>query len=344
MMADSTLAAIQKKMRKLASVPSVQQLSDAEVNEYINTYVLYDFPSELRLFALKETFTFYTAPNIDTYATTTAPITDPLYNFRNKYVSIHPPIYIGGLRATYTQSLDALYNTYSKINYKAQIGSGSALGTRTFTGTLGNHPFLQNNVIFNSVDTSGNPLTLIDYPISSLSGALGPAGQPQTLPSPYGDVNYVTGAYSINFNNLGANFPLPPAPNQPIWSQVVPYSPALPVMMCYYDDTFILRPVPDGVYSVQMEVYARPTELLTAGQSPKLEQWWQLIAIGAAIKACEDKVEMERVALLKPMYEDQKDMALNVTVVQNSNKRAGSIYAEQVAAGVGSGKPNVFNN
>lgn len=332
---DSTLTAIETKVRRLTRAPSEQQLSTTDLDDYINTFVLYDFPSQLRLFALKQQFTFYTAPNIDTYSTVNAPTTSPLYNFKNQYISIHPPFYIGGLRAQFTQSLSALYDVYSKIQFKQQIATGNGSLT-LYTGTLTNVPFLQNNVIFSTVDSGNNALTYIDQPVtgSSENGNLINA----ETQVPRGTINYLTGGFLIDFESIPAN-------GASIFAQTTPYSPALPVMICYYGDQFIVRPVPDGVYSVTMEVYARPTALL-AGQSPFLEQWWQFIAYGAAKKICEDRLEMELVQMLMPEYENQKEQILNTTIVQNSNKRMQSPFAEQVGSGGvgGPGSPTVFNN
>ena len=44
----STLAQIQTKVRRLTRSISEQQLSTTELNNYINTSVLYDFPEHLR--------------------------------------------------------------------------------------------------------------------------------------------------------------------------------------------------------------------------------------------------------------------------------------------------------
>lgn len=71
-MANSTLAAIQTKVRRLTRTPSTAQLSVADLNEYINTFILYDFPEHLRLFDLRTTFTFTTQPFQDTYPTDVA--------------------------------------------------------------------------------------------------------------------------------------------------------------------------------------------------------------------------------------------------------------------------------
>jgi hypothetical protein len=341
----SSLETVQTKVRRLTRSPSTTVLSDADLNEYINTFVLYDFPEHLRLFALKETFEFYTSPNIDTYETNTTDTTAPLYNFKNKYVSIHPPIYIAGLQATYTQSRSALFSRYSQNNFINSFATGDGV-TTSFSGTLVNIPVLQNNVIFTSKDSLGNGLVLVDFPnsVSPNSGDLGVPNQPPTVfPSAWGGVSYVTGEFTANFLDKN-EVATPPGDGEQIFSETVPYNASMPVMMLFFDEKFILRPVPDKVYKVQMEVYARPTELL-AGQSPKLEQWWQYIAYGAAKKIFEDRLDMDSVQLIMPEFLEQQSLVLRTTVMQNSNQRVPTIFQEQVGGGNYSvGRNNVFNS
>ena len=87
-MADSTLEAIIKKVRRLTRSPSVAQMSDDDIKEYVDTFVLYDFPEHLRLFTFKTTFTFYTEPNVDVYLPTMAA---PLLDFNETYTTfLHP--------------------------------------------------------------------------------------------------------------------------------------------------------------------------------------------------------------------------------------------------------------
>src|SRR6267142_3467753 len=97
-----TLTAIETKVRRITRSPSTAQLSDADLNNYINTFVVYDFPEHLRTFNLRTTFTFYTNPYQDEYFTDTAsfgnPVTNPtiinnpLYDFQNKYLTVHNPV------------------------------------------------------------------------------------------------------------------------------------------------------------------------------------------------------------------------------------------------------------
>lgn len=61
-MATATLEEIKKKVRRLTRSLSTSILSEADLEQYINTFVLYDFPEHLRLFNLESTFEFYTEP------------------------------------------------------------------------------------------------------------------------------------------------------------------------------------------------------------------------------------------------------------------------------------------
>src|SRR5215475_2862809 len=104
----STLQAIQTKVRRLTRSPSQAQLTDADLQNYINTFVVYDFPEHLRTFNLRTTYSFVCNSFQDVYPTDTASFvgvtTNPLYFFQNKYLTVHPPFYIAGYQAYYTQN------------------------------------------------------------------------------------------------------------------------------------------------------------------------------------------------------------------------------------------------
>lgn len=328
-MADSTLNAVRIKMRRLTRSPSANQLSDTAIDEYVNTFIQYDFPEHLRLFTLRETLTFYTEPNVDTYGSNAVP-NDPLNNFENRYISVHEPVFVAGYRSSFTQSRDQFYNMYPLTNSISSIGVTGDGVTTIFNGTISAIPFLQNNVTFTSVDSSGDGLALVDYPASNTTGALGLPGAPQVLPSPFGQVNYITGAFTLNF-------PVAPGNGEDIESQTVPYVAARPQHILYFDNTFFMRPIPDKVYSINIEVYRRPTELLASNQSPELEQWWQYIAYGASKKLLEDRFDHESVAMIMPEFEEQQRLVLRKTLSQQSNERVATIYTDQSEYGYNGG-------
>lgn len=353
----STLDAIQKKVRRLTRSPSTAQLADDDLQNYINTFVVYDFPEHLRMFNLRTTFTFVTNPGQDVYPTDEVSFvgvtTNPLYNFQNKYISVHPPVYIAGYNVFFTQSREQYFSVYPNTNNISSIGmtgdgittqftgTVTSAGPSNFSGTNQGAVLLQNQVLFSSIDVSGQGLALVDVPVVSSTtgntfeiGNLYIPGQQPTTP-PTGSllnnfINYATGQFKITF-------PFPPAAGAPINSQTVPSVPSLPQSMLFYDNKFTVRPVPDQPYRVNFEAYVRPTYIMDTNQSPQLEEWWQYIAYGAAKKIFEDRMDMDSVALIMPEFKKQEALCLRRTIVQYTNERVATIYTEQTSFGPGSG-------
>ena len=372
-MAVSSLAAIQNKVRLITRSLSEAQLTTSQLNQYVNTYVLYDFPETLRLFNLKTTFSFYTLPFVDTYSTTTN-TASPLYNFTNKYLTTDSPIYIAGYNALFSQSREQFYGIYPLVNSISSIGQ-TGNGTKTsFTGVINSQQanipqnstqfsvLLKNNVVFDSIDIYGNGLCMQDSPILDsttgnptgygyLYNALTTNENPYnaitnlngyptiSLAAPYfgttgfpvlNYINYITGKFVVNFATS-------PYEGATINSQTVPVNPAIPQALLFYDGQFIVRPVPDQSYRVDMEVWVQPAELLLLGQTPELEEWWQLIAWNAAKKVFEDRMDYDSIAQILPSLKEQEALVLRRTIVQQTSQRASTIYSEQGRTGYNSG-------
>lgn len=356
-MATTSLTTIQTKVRRLTRSPSEAQLTDADLNQYINTFVVYDFPEHLRTFNLLETFRFWCNPYQDKYITdSTLPITNPLYNFENRYISILPPLYIAGFQSFYSESREQFYGIYPNVNSIMSIGFQGNGATTTFTGVinLNSGPnfvqpnpnyltasLIQNEVLFDSVDINGAGLSLIDVPVidaatgnPTLNGNLYvPGTQPAVPPlvvTANNTINYATGAFTITF-------PVAPGVGRPINSQTIPSILARPQAMLYFDNTIFIRPVPDQPYQINFQAYKRPTELLSGSQSPELEEWWQYIAYGAAKKIFEDRMDTESVGQIMPEFKQQERLCNRRTIVQYTNQRTATIYTEQTSYGGGSG-------
>ena len=339
----STLEQIRTKVRRLTRSMSTSQLSVADLDNYINTSILYDFPENLRLFNQHKTFTFYTIPFVDTYPSSDNP-TDPLYNFKNKYININPPVYIAGYQALYSQSRDQFFGIYPMIRSIASIGvTGNGVAV-TFTGVINtqqalipqnlvqNILILKNNVLFSSVGIDNFGLSLIDLPLTS-DNAIGNLYKPggplpsDTVQDLNNYINYLTGQFVITF-------PVAPKAGVQIDSQTVLQQPSIPTAMLYYDGNFVMRPVPDQPYPVQMEVYVRPTELLASepDQAPELSQWWQYISYLASTKIFQDRMDLESVQQLAPELRKQECLVLRRTIVQNTTQRVSTIYTENSGA------------
>lgn len=323
----STLTQIRTKIRRLTRSPSVNQLTDQQIDDYVNTFVLYDFPQHLKLFSLRKVLTFYTQPNIDTYENNTVNPDDPLYNFINKVTSIHGPVYIAGIQAFYSQSREQFQKMYPMINNTELVGTGDGV-TNVFNGTLSAKPVMAGNVTFTSIDTLNNALTWVDTPdIDPLTGlqlSTGTLNQVNaTIPGwPAGTINYVTGVWNITFTAA----PNCPGAGTSIYCQARPYTASKPYSMLYFDNKFILRPIPDMPYRVEVEAFMRPTELLTGTDEPKLSQWWQYIAYGAAKKVFEDRLDQESIQLIMPEFKQQELLVLRETIMQMSNERSSTIF------------------
>jgi hypothetical protein len=317
--ANSTLTAIQTKVRRITRSPSEAQLSDPDLNQYINTAVLYDFPETLRLFNLRKTLTFYTQPNVAEYSSTTNP-DDPLYDFTNRYITIHPPVYVAGIQIQLSQSEQEFFGYWPKNAFITTIGIGDNIET-LFSGNITNIPVLRNLVNITYIDALGNGIVLYDIPDAgtTITGKLFLVGEPVNILDPYGTINYVTGAFTLDLFT-------PPAQNVPIRSQSYSYVAARPNIMLFYDGKFQFRPVPDQSYKVTMEVYAQPAALLAAGNVPELSEWWQYISYLAAKKIFEDRMDMESVQLIMPELKNQERLILRRTLVQQSNERASTIF------------------
>lgn len=328
----SALSAIQQKVRLLTRSPDENLLPTSTLNNYINNAILYNFPSNIRLFSYRTVLTFYTQPFVDTYATSNDP-NNALYNFTNQYIAIHPPAYLAGIQGFFTQWRDIFYGYWPQTNTIADTNlRGDGLQT-TFSGVVFASPMLQNHVNFNALDANGNSIVLVDTPSSNPTiGALGiQQNGPTAFPSIYGFINYVTGAFTVNFAA-----PLnPPAAGTTIWVENIAYQPGKPLSMLFYNDTFTIRPVPDKTYAIQVEADVRPTVLLQASDVPSKGEYWQYIAYLAAKLVFEDRMDLESVQQIMPELRRQECMVLRTSIMQQANDRTITPYTQGKNYGFG---------
>jgi hypothetical protein len=359
-----TLTQIQQKVRRLTRSPSEAQLTTADLNNYINTALVYEFPEELRTFKLHETFTFYTNAYQTDYPTdifdfggASNAAANPLYNFENKYLTMNPPVYVGGFQVFFTQSREEFFNIYPKISSVASIGTLGDGTTTSYSGVINTAQtsvpqslvqqvnLLPGSIVFNAIDVNFNTTTMVDSQLldattgnPTIWGSLYPVGQTPVQPiignPPYDNdviannfINYLTGSYTVTF-------PVAPGIGQTIDSESVALSTARPQSVLFYDGKFTVRPSPDQAYQVNIEVYQRPDALLANGQAPQLEEWWQYIAYLSARLIFQDRMDADSIQLILPELNRQQRLCLRRTLVQNSNTRVATIYT-QTLNGIG---------
>ena len=343
---DTTLAAIQKKVRRITRSPSVNLLSENDLNEYINTFLVYGFPEHLRTFNFRTNYSFFTNPNQDVYPTDTlsfgGAVNNVLFDFQNNFTTVHPPFYISGYPVSFVQSQAELYGAFPKTNtVQETISTGNGI-TTNFSGTLSTGlisntttSLLQREVLFNSIDIAGIGVSLTDIPVVDITdGSNFPQGNLydpngadyktslRTAPIAveiFNRIDYTTGAYNITFSNA-------PAIGQPIYAQYSLAKTSRPLMVGYYANKFIVRPVPDKVYRVEFEVYANPTWLMNTTDSPDLKEYWQYIAYGASRKIFEDRMDYDSIQMITPGFTEQQNLCERRTLVQLSNNKVPTIY------------------
>jgi hypothetical protein len=346
MSAPSTLATIRNKIRRITGRPSNTSITDAQIDESVNTFYVFDFPEHLRLQNLRVNYQFLTSANI------------PVYDFpTDLFLTIMPPIFIAGYQSYMTQSRENFFRLNPALNYLQQsVATGTGvISTYTFNLANGNilrgfkrnppgaysdytayalpaAPFKTNtlnwNVMFSGLDALGNSVSLVDDGLGNLwlpnEDIAWDAGLAQTIPLPRGSINYITGAVSITF-------PTAIGLGNPISAQYVPFVPARPMSACFFQDQISIYPIPNSAYTVSFEAYKYPTALLQSGESPQLAEWWQALAYGGADKIFTDNGDMENAAKYRPLLDEQLRLIMRRTIVQQTSERTSTIYTEQTS-------------
>jgi hypothetical protein len=361
------LSRLRYTVRKLTGQFDTNQLPDSSpasgevtvsdppgIDDYINDFYLFDFPEHLRTLKLKDFYIFNTIPNCGTY------------NLPQNIYSVEPPIYIDNYQFAWYQSPDVFYRIWPEFNFiDAAIATtdGTSL---TYTFTLTQTPVQQGTVLIGQQpNLDGNPSPqletftdqdspiLLDQPLQIkftnpgvLTGNLGGTGT----------VDYLTGTVSITYNTI------PPA-GLNINAHYHPYVASRPRDIMFYQQQLFLRPIPNDTYAVKVMAYVQPTVALNAlsnsatfypgggsqtpgvpsqfaGNSvpgsqsmstvPLFNEWWQVIAYGAAIKILIQEGDHEEVIRLKSYFEEQKLLAQRKCLKQLSNQRIQTPYAENV--------------
>lgn len=395
--ADSTLAAIRKKVRRLTSSSSESALSTADIDQQINTYYSQDFAYSVKIDQMRNVYTFFTQPNVDRY-----PL-DVNYN-----QGVRAPCYFEGIQGNFMkdrQQFNAMWPRFptqfqqsattltGSITAASQalpcqitsVGHGLASGAVvTITGVVGmtelnggtyiisvvdaNNftllaidstgfvayssggtwtassqsfsftipaPFLAHEVVIGGVTSFGSSFAINDngfgslqlqVPITQTSVPAETSPQPgmknlntanpgQTNVRNIGAVDYVNGAIAFN---LPAGYDLAAGTSLTIW--VSQYQPGRPYTLFFWNNEFIVRPVPNNVFKVEVETFLTPVQLLESDQVPILNQWWQLIAIGASLKILEERQDMDGVENLSKMYDRQEGLTLERQGVEEINQ------------------------
>jgi len=278
------LAAVRAKIRGVTGTPSTDQLSVADLDNYINNYYVFTMPFELKEQIQDNFLDFKTVVGQDVYA------------FPGGYFSDQPGAYCDGFPMIFYQDKDVFYQDWPQQYGVDNLATGDGV-TFNFVGGLQNPPLIKGTLFI----TDGTQV-LQDNGAGAFTG------------NGFGTINYTTGAYNVTFT-------LAPAASATIYGKYQGYSGNRPQGVLFFQNTFILRPVPDQVYQLRMEGYIQP---LTLTGTPMQEEWGALIAYGAALEIFADRGDMENYERYYPVFKRFENVALGRTIQQlNSQQSVG---------------------
>lgn len=382
---DTTVTAMRQKVRRVTLAADESQLSDAAIDNYINTFYSQDFPYAIKVDHLRTIFTFYTEPFKDTY------LLD-----RNVYQGIRDPIYVEGREGSMYKDEREFYRVWPKIASKSTqtvvagnitainiVGAPVCVVSTSATTGLQNGDLVTFTGIVGTTELNGNTYAIANLtansfevvqagPTAYVSGGTWNSNRAIFTQSGYflrgqsvigglmssgsyeklhdngnpglnnildennvvrGTVNYATGLFNVAFAS-----PLTFGQLLTVWTCA--YQPGRPFNLLYFSknqsygasdniDNLVIRPVPDDIYKIEFEAYFTPTDFVAlagVGGTPIIGQWWQYIALGAAIKILQDRNDMETLENVIPEFKRQEALVLERQGCEEIGVRNGSLY------------------
>lgn len=326
-----SLDMMQNTVRRMTARYTPQQMTNTQLNNYINLAYTLHFPEQFKNTKLTKPYVFLTVPNVDTYdfVYQAGLVDDPKLPPGNLAlpgnVQITPPVYCQGYILRYFQDKTTFYNRWPKLTVNQQINTGTGVLT-TYTGTIPSTPFLRAQldifgnvteaaVIISTFDNSGYNFSMSDVPQpnSNIGSLVGEDG------FIYGLVNYITGSYTFSAVIPAGDI---------IYASVIPYQSSRPTDVIFYNQQITFRPVPQQVYQVEFQISQQPTQLIMNGDAPELNEWYLFICAIAAKLIYTDFPDEEGMAYLQPIYDEQMQIAQRRTLRQMSSQRAQTIFSQ----------------
>lgn len=285
-----TFANMKSKLRAVTGRPSTDDLTDDQVEAYINNAYVYVMPFELKEQITNQFLTFKTTPGTDVYA------------FPGGYFTDSPGAYADGFPMIFYESPDIFFQDWPQQYAVDNIATGDG-STSTFSGGLQNPPVIIGTLFITADDPTGNQQLVQD----NGSGALTGDGT--------GTINYLTGAYSVTFNS-------PPASSANIYAKYQGYSANRPQGVLFFNNEFTLRPVPDQAYQIQMQGYIKPTLFTNDSDVPLQQEWGPVIVYNAALEVFSDNGDTENYDRYYPIFKRYENVALGRTVEQLTSQQS----------------------
>lgn len=357
------------KARRLTGSTNNFQITDSQIVTYMNSFYSYDLPSKFRSLKLKDFYTFTTNVgqatypfNSELYTTVDQPCyvdkretkfyTDPwqFYGVNFNWQQIDTFATGNGTTGPYSGFTIAsplipsvnndpgpLTNTFSNPTLQGGANLSFPMG-RIQNILISANAFSANGIGNTQCVTDDGQGNLIQiFQTSSLVGQEQKSQYGWTYYRQYASatptapggavINYQTGQIS------GLTFAEPIPSGTPITIAYNPKQFSIPLSILFYQNSFTLAPVPDQGYTVELTCYRQPIKaLISASQTgnPELSEWWEILAVGAAKKIFEDRLDSDGVIYIDKMLKERYDIIETRTYAQLGQTRIYTIYTDQV--------------
>lgn len=146
-----------------------------------------------------------------------------------------------------------------------------------------------------------------------------------------GTINYDTGAIA------GLVFTQSVPSGEAIQIQYNPTKLSIPLSILFFQNQFVLRPVPDRGYTIELMAYRQPTQALMATGAnqgvPEISEWWEILAFGAAKKIYEDRMDTDGMAMMDKALAERYQLAYTRTYAQLGKQSVNTIFRDQLSNG-----------
>lgn len=300
---------IRAKVRRITGRLTQQQMSDDEINDYIEDFYVYDLPAILSLWNLHTS----QSPIISIVPGGERILVRGQMTYEvdlNKFGSIGPPFYIAGTEIRYMQDVRTFMDYFPSWKGMQTLTTGTGIAG-PYGGVITNTPILDSSVFISAVDVVGNTLAAYSNAAGVITGDVLAGGA----------IDYTTGAV------VGLTWTAAIGVGEDINVQSLTYAEGKPSAVLFNGKSLLFYPVPDTAYEPRCSVYYNP-EALTAGSEPEIRQWWKFIALGVSKEIFIDSLDVENLGKIQPIFKEQEALVGRQTLKQLSNQRVATIYME----------------
>jgi len=288
-----TLSQIRQKVRQVTGRLSPNELTNNQLDTYINQYYQYTFPAEVKLEKKHTYYEFLTEANQYVY---TLPET--------VYTNFEPPATLDNLFVDWYQD-PAIFFAENPQQYNRLTpwtGDGS---TVTFTTTVVAFPIWPDTlVITDNVEVFEDTNQTFSTADINITGSLNGTAT----------INYSTGVISVTFNSAPAN-------GQVIYLSYAQFVAGRPTAVLEYNSQLQFFTVPDTAYRFRIKAYKIVDPLVNATDTPDLNEWGPTIAYGASRDIHTNFGEIEAYQQVTMLYKEQLGYILTRTLQNLLNTR-----------------------